>query len=77
MSEVMTPMSFEQLVDWVLQERKKEEPCSDSIMRTGQMEHITGRCSAYSGDADWTGSRSAYADDTEYCGSLLCRQSFL
>ena len=45
MSEVMTPMSFEQLVDWVLQEKKKEEPCSDSIMRTGQMEHITGRCS--------------------------------
>lgn len=46
MSEVMTPMSFEQLVDWVLQgKRKKEEPCSDSIMRTGQMEHITGRCS--------------------------------
>ena len=23
MSEVMTPMSFEQLVDWVLQEKKK------------------------------------------------------
>ena len=65
MSEVMTPMSFEQLVEWVLQEKKKrgtvfgqhhasvsythltaaDEPCSDSIMRTGQMEHITGRCS--------------------------------
>ena len=46
MSEVMTPMSFEQLVDWVLQEKKKRGTVdSDSIMRTGQMEHITGRCS--------------------------------
>ena len=55
---------------------KKEEPCSDSIMRTGQMEHITGRCSGVLWRRRLDGSRSAYADDTEYCGSLLCRSRF-
>ena len=49
MSEVMTPMSFEQLVDWVLQEKKKRELYLDSSMLTMQMEYTTGLCS----DAIW------------------------
>ncbi len=78
MSEVMTPMSFEQLVEWVLQEKKKRGT-------------VFGQHHAYRADGTHNrtmfgrtletpigaGSRSAYADDTEYCGSLLCRQSFL
>ena len=45
MSEVMTPMSFEQLVEWVLQEKKKRGTVFGQHHAYRQMEHITGRCS--------------------------------
>ena len=45
MSEVMTPMSFEQLVDWVLQEKKKRGTVFGQHMLTTQTEYIIVRCS--------------------------------
>ena len=47
MSEVMTPMSFEQLVDWILQEKKKSGTVfGSSIVLTARTECIIVRCSA-------------------------------
>ena len=78
MSEVMTPMSFEQLVDWVLQEKKKKRTCIWAAAClpcrwSTQPDHVWTR----SGDSHRTGSRSSYPDDTEYRGRLLCGQPFL
>ena len=78
MSEVMTCMPFEQLMNWVLEEKETKGT-------------VFGQHRAYVAEADkklnifernletpiWTCSRSTYTVDTEYRSFLLCRRTFL
>ena len=73
MSEVMTCMPFEQLMNWVLEEKKTKGT-------------VFGQHRAYaagtdrklkSGNTDRTCSRTAYTVNTEHCCFLLCRCTFL
>ena len=62
MSEVMTCMPFEQLMNWVLEEKKTKGTVF------GQHK---------SGNTDRTCCRTAYTVNTEHCCFLLCRRTFL
>ena len=73
MSEVMTCMPFEQLMNWVLEEKKTKGT-------------VFGQHRAYAAETDrklnifernLTCCRTAYTVNTEHCCFLLCRRTFL
>ena len=70
MSEVMTCMPFEQLMNWVLEEKETKGT-------------VFGQHRAYAAETDRklnifrTCCRTAYTVNTEHCCFLLCRRTFL
>ena len=60
MSEVMTPMSFEQLVEWVLQEKKKRGT-------------VFGQHHAYRADGVWSVFDNSGAGRSTAAGGVECK----
>ena len=77
MSDIMTPIPFGKLMNWILEEHKKgsifgiKKPFAADSKK---MSTIFGRGLE---TPFWTCSRAPYAAYTEYCGILCGRQPLL
>ena len=77
MSDIMRPMAFEQLLNWILTEKSRAAPCSENIIRIMLMRNITARSLSVRWRRGRACSRTAHPAGPEHCGGILYGEPFL